>query len=194
MRRRLTSLKLVLAGLLIGLAGCISPGSRLHWSPPPVPALRVGSSSPAHDLLQQAAVADGLRDSSAPELYLQAALAAWDEIEKSPNKCANCGEVPDSAETYRVAVGRFLETARNQGDWVAGEGFNVSTSRGPLWIPIQALAFAWRADEFQELHAVGDYAAPSLSRRHDRCGLGAPVVAVRRESPALRRGDRFLPP
>ncbi len=180
--------------LFVALAGCVSSGSRLYWSPPPVPALCAASSNPAKELLQRAAVADGLNDPTAPELYLHAALTAWNEIEKSQNNCANCGEFPDSAETYRVAVGRFLETARDQGEWVAGEGFYVSTSQGRISIPIQPHAFAWRADEFQELHAVGDYAAPSLSRRHEGFGLGAPVVAVRHDSPALRPGDRFLPP
>lgn len=67
-----------------------------------------------------------------------------------------------------------------------------------LCIPLVPQGFAWRLEDFQSLHPVGDYATKLLTRTYRTSGWGTPVVVQRsqpthayREEAFLRRGVTF---
>lgn len=178
---------------LIGVvtSGCLG-GKAVLWQPPIIPPTVATIDGGAEELLAAAALADQAGDEAASDLYFAAARVAWRTMSAEPRT-----EVSPSSrleQTYRIAIARWLETARNNGRWIPGEGIQVQTETGTLWVPICPVGFAWHPGEFEELHAVGDYHSPSLSRCHFRAGLGTPVVVRRCASSVSRRGDRFLPP
>jgi pimeloyl-ACP methyl ester carboxylesterase len=123
-----------------------------------------------------------------------AAQHAWNELPSGRLQSETIIEPCAAWQRYQLALGRFLETARDRGLWQPGQGFQVITANGPVSIPIVPRGFVWQTAEFQQLRAVGCYSSPSLTRHHVRDGVGAPVVVERGQQPPVRPGDRFLGP
>lgn len=179
---------------MTALPGCAILSPTAQWFPPGIPK----SPEPGDDVCSRAFAsaqqADVQNSEDTPRLWLVATQLAWRELRPgAPHSISNT-ESCAAWQRYQLALGRFLETAREQGLWKPGEGFHVNTAQGPVWIPIEPRGFIWQTGEFQQLRAVGCYSSPSLNRHHVRDGVGAPVVVERGPHPKVRPGDQFLSP
>lgn len=185
---------MLVAWVLTTLPGCAVLSPTALWVPPGTPQLLPPGDDACARAFAAASEADEQNTEDAPRLWLVAAQLAWRELPAgAPHSVSNI-ETCAAWQRYHLALGRFLETARDQGLWKPGEGFQIHTVRGPVWIPIEPRGFLWQPGEFQQLRAVGCYSSPSLTRHHVRDGVGAPVVVERGPHPPLRPGDRFLGP
>jgi len=191
----LPGVKCLLWGVLLaGLSGCATLGHSAQWSAPGLPQTVQRSQNVISHAFARATLADQEDSEDAPRLWMVAAQLAWNELPAGAPQSVSNVESCEAWDQYRLALGRFLETSRNRGAWKPGQGFLVSTPKGPVWVPIVPRGFTWRPEEFQQLNAVGCYSSPSLTRQHVREGVGAPVVVERGTHPPLRPGDQFLGP
>jgi pimeloyl-ACP methyl ester carboxylesterase len=180
--------------LTTAVPGCAILSPTARWNPPGIPGHLPAGEDVCSRAFASARAADEQNSADAPRLWLVATQLAWRELPPgAPHSISNI-ESCAAWQRYQLALGRFLETARDQGLWKPGQGFQVSTARGPIWIPIVSRGFSWQTGEFQQLRAVGCYSSPSLTRHHVRDGVGAPVVVERGPHPPLRPGDEFLGP
>jgi pimeloyl-ACP methyl ester carboxylesterase len=188
-------IKVVLAAwLTTAVPGCTILSPTARWIPPGIPIHLPPGEDSCSRAFASASEADDQNSDEAPRLWLVATQLAWRELPPGApdsisklDSCAAWGR-------YQQALGRFLETARDRGLWKPGQGFQLTTAKGSVWIPIVPRGFIWQSGEFQQLRAVGCYSSPSLTRHHTRDGIGAPVVVERGSHPPLRAGDEFLGP
>lgn len=184
------------AGLLCAFlgAGCAATHDRLAWNPPAIPLRCETPAAPWEQLVADAAYADLGKDPRATDLYFQAAVLAWRQMQSGGWTEIESGDLePPVVQTYHTALARFLEVSRENGRWSPGKGVLVETAGGPCLIPIQMVGSVWSAAECDAVHAVGCYQSPSLSRHHRRAGFGVPVVVDRHTQGQSRPGDRYLP-
>ncbi|WP_397569349.1 esterase/lipase family protein [Schlesneria sp. T3-172] len=172
-------------------SGCAT-GRSAVWRSPPIPSTTSVTGNPAEIALATAAHAEQLGQANATDLYYHTAILAWQQMTSGQP-----GNVqppsPHLQAIYKHAIGRWLETAQHYGRWIPGQGIDVSTEVGMVRIPIAPTGFPWEPEEFEELHPIGEYESPSLSRYHRQDGLGSPLVVRKCNRTELRPGDRFLP-
>lgn len=176
---------------LAGTSGCLC-GRSAVWQPPPIPPTVALMDGGAEESLAAAAFAERTGQAASTDRYFDTALLAWRQM--SDDHAAGRPVSYRLQTIYRIAVARWLETSRQMGRWIPGQGIDVRTAAGPIRVPLCPAGFAWRSDEFEELHPIGKYYSPSISEYHCREGLGSSLVVRKCNRTLLRPGDRFLPP
>ncbi|MEO2050081.1 MAG: alpha/beta hydrolase [Pirellulales bacterium] len=173
--------------MLTGLAACAT-GSDASWQSPTV-------ALPAELSDTQTASAKGAAErnyaiafqleseenAACVEYYFRATAWAWYAIDP-----ALLTATPPPARAwslYHSALTKLLVTAQQYGRWNPHLGITIAGPSGLAPLPISYHGFPWKPADFHDLHPVGEYQSPYLSRSYRGPGLGVPLVVVHRSSP-----------
>ena len=83
-------------------------------------------------------------------------------------------------DIYHSSLAEIISNGQKSGRLNLQKGLLVQTPIGMEWVPIRFNDFVWPADSFNELIPVGFYYDKNLRHQYTECGLGCPVVAVRK--------------
>ena len=83
-------------------------------------------------------------------------------------------------DIYHSSLTEIIVNGQKSGRLDLQKGLLVQTPVGLEWLPIRFNKFVWPSDSFNELVPVGYYYDTNLRHQYVECGLGCPVVALRK--------------
>lgn len=130
--------------------------------------------------------------------YYDAARLAWLAAgEAGELVSVGCVDAPPgrALQLYADSLRRLICEGHRLGRFDALGGLRLKREGAEWTLPVELEGFAWQPEDFQDWHAVGCYQQKALSHEYRNCGVGVPLVAVRRNRTAEGNGEPdFLPP
>ena len=85
-------------------------------------------------------------------------------------------------DIYHSSLAKIISSGQASGRLNLQKGLLVQTPSGMEWVPIHFNEFAWSNDSFNELIPVGCYHDKNILHQYRGCGLGIPLVAIRKNN------------
>jgi hypothetical protein len=116
----------------------------------------------------------------AVDAYYQSLVRSWIFISRYRNFIYLDNQNYRAWDIYHSSLVEVISNGQKSGRLDLQKGLLVQTPVGMEWIPIRFNQFAWPEDSFNELVPVGFYYDKNLRHQFVECGLGCPVVAIRK--------------
>ncbi len=113
------------------------------------------------------------------DLYYLAAIYAWRHLESAPVALPNDSNYQTAWQTYQRSLGGLMTNAIRFGRLDPRGHLIVADSSRRRTVPIEYYGFAWKPNEFCQLHLTSDFAYNDLQNNFQSSGLGISLVAVR---------------
>lgn len=186
------------------LPGCAALGGAARQPPALVPPQATSKllGAPAATSSAETWYAEAVRlhaagSAEAVDAYLQAAAAAWPEVEMiaggMAGDCAFADAAPsatvhDSREwdLYQSAIVGLLTSAQEFGRWQPAVGLLAAGPQGLSRVQTAYEGFLWAPGEFGAIHPIGAVRPTLPARSYRRDGLGVPVIVERTDAGGQR--------
>ena len=123
----------------------------------------------------------------AVDAYYEALVRSWIFLSHYHSYVQLDNENHRAWDIYHSSLARLISAGQASGRLNLQKGLLVHTPSGMEWVPIQFNEFAWSNDSFNELIPVGCYHNKNILHQYRGCGLGIPLVAI-------RKNDCHFPP
>jgi len=113
------------------------------------------------------------------DLYYLATLYAWRHLESAAVVLPGDANYQEAWQTYQRSLGGLMANAIRFGRLDPRGRLIIADSSKRRAIPIEYFGFAWKSNEFCQVHLASDFAQNDLQNNFQSSGLGVSLVAVR---------------
>ena len=118
----------------------------------------------------------------AVDAYYASLVRSWIFISRYRNLSALDEKTERAWDIYHSSLTEVIINGQRSGRLDLQKGLLVKTPVGMECLPIRLNDFVWPSGSFNELVPVGDYYDTNLRHQYIECGLGCPVVALRKNN------------
>lgn len=113
------------------------------------------------------------------DLYYLAASYAWRQLESAPVALPNDPNYQAAWQTYQRSLGGLMANAIRYGRLDPRGHLIIDDGKKRRVVPIEYSGFAWKPNEFCQVHLASDFGHSDLKNYYQTDGLGVSLVAVR---------------
>ncbi len=134
--------------------------------------------------------ADKQLDESAMNMYLDAAIAAYQYMQSVPPQPETSKGTQRAWQVYHSSLARLIFIADKAGFIDKECGIKLPVNGGYKIVEFEYVNFQRTSEDFDRWHIVGDYKSKYLLTEHRSPGLGVPMVCIRER----KKADKWFPP
>ena len=128
----------------------------------------------------------------AVDAYYAALVRSWIFISQYRKLSQYDKKTERAWDIYHSSLTEVLVNGQRSGRLDLQKGLLVQTPVGLEWLPIRLNEFVWPSDSFNELVPVGYYYDTNLRHQYVECGLGCPVVALRKNNCQQSKSNNYF--
>lgn len=142
--------------------------------------------SMANQALTAGRAAERSQQVTCVDLYFEGVAFSWNFL-RSPG-AAHRPEYAQAWKIYHHCLARLISSAQRFGRLDPQRGLQVVTPMGSRTISTSYHGFVWQSTDFTRVEVANDSGPKKLEHHYRHCGLGVPLVVVRKSS----KNERFL--